>query len=195
LAKKYGARLVGLTKGEGMIPVGADERVTLALEILIPKMLEMDFPITDLIIDPLVLTVSGCQEYCPEFLEAVRALKFSWDPPPLTNGGLSNVSNAVPREMRPLIDRTYMVMLMGAGIDMVIANPLDGELREFIRVVEERDESTPLNRLLLTLHDRVEAMEELQPEDVDMDDPEQAAVWKTVQALLNRVIYTDAYLR
>jgi 5-methyltetrahydrofolate corrinoid/iron sulfur protein methyltransferase len=195
LAKKYGARLVGLTKGEGMIPVGADERVTLALEILIPKMLEMDFPITDLIVDPLVLTVSGCQEYCPEFLEAVRALKFSWDPPPLTNGGLSNVSNAVPREMRPLIDRTYMVMLMGAGIDMVIANPLDEELKEFIRVVEERDESTPLNRLLLTLHDRVEAMEELQPEDVDMDDPQQVEVWKTVQALLNKVIYTDAYLR
>ena len=195
MAKKYGARLVGLTKGEGMIPVGADERVTLALEILIPKMLEMDFPITDLIIDPLVLTVSGCQEYCPEFLEAVRALKFAWDPPPLTNGGLSNVSNAVPHEMRPLLDRTYMVMLMGAGIDMVIANPLDEDLKAFIRVVEERDDSTPLNRLLLTLHDRVEAMEELQPEDVDMADPDQAAVWKTVQALLNKVIYTDAYLR
>jgi len=195
LAKKYGARVVGLTKGEGMIPVGADERVTLALEILIPKMLEMDFPITDLIIDPLVLTVSGCQEYCPEFLEAVRALKFAWDPPPLTNGGLSNVSNAVPHEMRSLIDRTYMVMLMGAGIDMVIANPLDEDLKAFIRVVEERDDSTPLNRLLLTLRDRVEAMEELQPDDVDMDDPDQAAVWKTVQALLNKVIYTDAYLR
>ena len=195
LAKKYGARMVGLTKGEGMIPVGADERVTLALEILIPKMLEMDFPITDLIIDPLVLTVSGCQEYCPEFLEAVRALKFAWDPPPLTNGGLSNVSNAVPHEMRSLIDRTYMVMLMGAGIDIVIANPLDEDLKAFIRVVKERDDSTPLNRLLLTLHDRVEAMEELQPEDIDMDDPDQAAVWKTVQALLNKVIYTDAYLR
>jgi 5-methyltetrahydrofolate corrinoid/iron sulfur protein methyltransferase len=195
LAKKYNARLIALTKGEGMIPVGADERVTLALEILIPKMLEMDFPITDLIIDPLVLTVSGCQEYCPEFLEAVRALKFAWDPPPLTNGGLSNVSNAVPHEMRPLIDRTYMAMLMGAGIDMVIANPLDPEMWEFIRVVDERDDSTPLNRLLLTLHDRVEAMEELQPEDVDMDDAQQVEVWNTVQVLLNKVIYTDAYLR
>jgi 5-methyltetrahydrofolate corrinoid/iron sulfur protein methyltransferase len=195
LAKKYNARMIGLTKGEGMIPVGADERVTLALEILIPKMLEMDYPITDLIVDPLVLTVSGCQEYCPEFIEAVRALKFAWDPPPLTNGGLSNVSNAVPHEMRPLIDRTYMVMLMGAGIDMVIANPLDEELKAFIRVVEERDDSTPLNRLLLTLHDRVEAMEELQAGDVDMDDPQQVEVWKTVQVLLNKVIYTDAYLR
>jgi 5-methyltetrahydrofolate corrinoid/iron sulfur protein methyltransferase len=195
VAKKFNARLVALTMAEGMIPVGADERVGIALERLIPHMLEIDFPITDLIIDPLVLTVSGCQEYCPECIEAVRTLKFAWDPPPLTNGGLSNVSNAVPNEMRPLLNRTYMVMLMGAGIDMVIADPFDRELLEWIRVVEEWDESTPLNRLLLKLHDRVEAMEELQPEDVDMSDPQQADIWKTVQVLLNRVIYTDSYLR
>ncbi len=195
VAKKYNTRLIALTMGEGMIPVKADERVNIALEVLIPRMLEIDFPIGDLIIDPLVLTVSGCQEYCPECIEAVRTLKFAWDPPPLTNGGLSNVSNAVPNEMRPLLNRTYMVMLMGAGIDMVIADPLDKELMEWIRVVEERDESTALNRLLLKLHDRVAAMEELQPEDVDMSDPEQVAVWKTVQVLLNKVIYTDSYLR
>jgi 5-methyltetrahydrofolate corrinoid/iron sulfur protein methyltransferase len=195
VAKKFNTRLVALTMAEGMIPVGADERVGIALERLIPHMLEIDFPITDLIIDPLVLTVSGCQEYCPECIEAVRTLKFAWDPPPLTNGGLSNVSNAVPNEMRPFLNRTYMVMLMGAGIDMVIADPFDRELLEWIRVVEERDESTALNRLLLKLHDRVEAMEEFQPEDVDMSDPQQADIWKTVQVLLNKVIYTDSYLR
>jgi len=195
VAKKFNARLVALTMAEGMIPVGADERVGIALERLIPHMLEIDFPITDLIIDPLVLTVSGCQEYCPECIEAVRTLKFAWDPPPLTNGGLSNVSNAVPNEMRPLLNRTYMVMLMGAEIDMVIADPFDSELLEWIRVVEERDDSTPLNKLLLKLHDRVEAMEELQPGDLDMSDPQQADIWKTVQVLLNKVIYTDSYLR
>jgi len=195
VAKKFNTRLVALTMAEGMIPVGADERVGIALERLIPHMLEIDFPITDLIIDPLVLTVSGCQEYCPECIEAVRTLKFAWDPPPLTNGGLSNVSNAVPNEMRPFLNRTYMVMLMGAGIDMVIADPFDLDLLEWIRVVEGRDESTALNRLLLKLHDRVEAMEELQPEDVDMSDSLQADIWKTVQALLNKVIYTDSYLR
>ncbi|MFN2270594.1 MAG: dihydropteroate synthase [Anaerolineae bacterium] len=195
VAKKYNTRLVALTMAEGMIPVSADERVSIALEKLIPRMLELDFPISDLIIDPLVLTVSGCQEYCPECIEAVRTLKFAWDPPPLTNGGLSNVSNAVPNEMRPLINRTYMVMLMGAGIDMVIADPLDEELKKWIRVVEERDESSTLNKLLLKLHDRVAAMEELQPEDVDMSDPQQADIWKTVQVVLNKVIYTDSYLR
>jgi 5-methyltetrahydrofolate corrinoid/iron sulfur protein methyltransferase len=113
----------------------------------------------------------------------------------LTNGGLSNVSNAVPNEMRPLLNQTYMVVLMGTGIDIVIADPFDRELMEWIRIVEERDESTPLNKLLLKLYDRVEAMEELQPEDVDMSDPQQADIWKTVQVLLNKVIYTDSYLR
>jgi cobalamin-dependent methionine synthase I len=75
VAKKFNTRLVALTMAEGMIPVGADERVGLALEKLIPHMLEIDFPISDLIIDPLVLTVSGLQEYCPECIEAVRTLK------------------------------------------------------------------------------------------------------------------------
>jgi 5-methyltetrahydrofolate corrinoid/iron sulfur protein methyltransferase len=195
IAMKYNTRLIGLTMAEGMIPVGADERVGIALERLIPHMVEIGFPIEDFIIDPLVLTVSGCQEYCPECIEAVRMLEFAWDPPPLSNAGLSNVSNAVPNEMRPLLNRTYMVMLMGAGVDMVIADPFDEDLKEWIRVVEERDEGTAVNRLLLKLHDRVEAMEELQPEDVDMSDQEQVEIWKTVQVLLNKIIYTDSYLR
>ena len=195
LAKKYNARLIGLTKGKGMIPVGADERITMALEILIPHMDGIGFPIEDLIIDPLALTVSGCQEYCPECIEAVRAMQFAWDPPPATNVGLSNVSNAVPNHMRPLLNQVFMVMLMGAGITAVIADPLDTDLMERIRVIEERDESTPVNRLLVKLFDRVMAMEELEPSDVDMSDPEQAAVWKTVQVILNKVIYTDSYLR
>jgi 5-methyltetrahydrofolate corrinoid/iron sulfur protein methyltransferase len=195
LAKKYNTRLIGLTKGEGMIPVGADERVTLAIEVLIPHMLEIDFPITDLIIDPLALTVSGCQEYCPECIEAVRTIKFTWDPPPLTNVGLSNVSNTVPNKLRPLINQIFLVMLMGAGIDIVIADPLDADLMKIAGIVEGRDESTPYNQLLVKLYDRVAAMEEFQPEDVDMTDPEQAGVWKTVQVLLNKTIFTDAYLR
>ena len=60
LAKKYNARLIALTMGASGIPIAADERVNIAVEKLIPRMLEIDFPMSDLIIDPLVLTVSGC---------------------------------------------------------------------------------------------------------------------------------------
>lgn len=194
LAKKYNTRLIALTMGKSGIPVSADERVNIALEVLIPRALEIDFPISDLIIDPLVLTVSGCQEYCPELIEAVRTLQYAWDPPPPVSVGLSNVSNAVPHANRPLINQVYCAMLMGAGLQMMIADPLDKGLLETIRIIEERDESTPVGRLYLKIHDRIAAMEEPMIDDVDLSDPEQVRIWKTVQILLNKVIYADSYL-
>jgi cobalamin-dependent methionine synthase I len=152
-------------------------------------------PMDDLFIDPLVLTVAGCQEYCPHAIEAVRYIKQGMDPAPLTIGGLSNVSNHVPTEGRSLLNRVYLVMLMAAGIDAVIADPLDADLMEYIRIIEERDDSTPAGALLIKLYDATAAMEELEPSEVDMDDPNQVAIWKTVQVLLNRIIFTDSYLR
>jgi len=194
VAKEYNTRLIALTMGKSGIPVGADERVTIALEALIPRALEIDFPIEDLIIDPLVLTVSGCQEYAPELIEAVRTLQFAWDPPPAISVGLSNVSNAVPTANRPLINRVYCAMLMGVGLQMMIADPFDEQLKETIRIIEEHDDSTPVGSLYVKIADRIENMEELSPSDVDMNDPEQVAIWKTVQILQNKVIYADSYL-
>jgi len=183
-----------LTLGTSGIPVASDDRVNIAIETLIPRMMEIDFPMEDLIIDPLVLTVSGCQEFCPQLIESVRTLPYAWDPAPAISVGLSNVSNAVPNENRPLINRVYCALLMGVGLQMMIASPLDEQLKETIRIIEQRDSSTALGRLYLKIADRTAAMEEPQLEDVDMSDPEQAAVWKTVQILLNKVIYADGYL-
>jgi cobalamin-dependent methionine synthase I len=194
IAKQYNTRLIALTMGSGGIPVAAEDRVNIVLETLIPRMLEIDYPIDCLIIDPLVLTVSGCQEYCPHLLEAVRTIQYAWDPPPAISVGLSNVSNAVPRENRPLINQVYCTMLMGVGLQMMIADPLDDKLINLIRVIEERDESTPVGRLYLKIADRIAAMDEPSSDDVDFSDPEQVAIWKTVQILLNKVIYADGYL-
>ena len=195
IAKKYNAKIVALTMAKSGIPVSADERVGLVIEKLIPRALEIDFPVEDLIIDPLVLTVSGCQEYAPELVEAVRTLQVVWDPPPAISVGLSNVSNAVPDENRSLINRVYCAMLMGVGLNMIIADPFDEAQNEVIRVVEERDDSTSVGKLYLTISDRIAAMEEPSIDDVDLNDPEQAAIWKTVQVLLNKVIYADSYLQ
>jgi hypothetical protein len=38
-------------------------------------------------------------------------------------------------------------------------------------------------------------MEEPQASDFDLSDPDQEAIWKTVQVLMNDIIYTDSYLR
>lgn len=194
LAKKYDAQLIALTLKKEGIPVEADERVNIALEYLIPRAIEVGMELPDLIIDPLVLTVSGCQEYCPELIEAVRTIKFAGDPPPGISVGLSNVSNAVPEPTRPILNQTYCAMLMGAGLEMMIADPLDEGLINVVRVIEARDDSTPLNKLYLKIHDTTEAMSEITKADIDENDPEQVAVWKTAQVLLNKVIYADSFL-
>jgi len=194
IAKKYNTRLVALTMGASGIPVAADERLSIAVEQLIPRMMEIDFPIADLIIDPLVLTCSGCQQYCPQLIETVRGLQYAWDPSPAISIGLSNVSNAVPNEGRPLINRVYLAMLMGVGLKMMIANPMDTKQMDVIRIIENRDSSTGVGRLYLKIADRIAAGEEPMYEDVDASDPEQMEIWKTSQILLNKVIYADGYL-
>lgn len=194
LAKKYGAKIIALTMGTEGIPVEAEARVNIAIETLIPRALEVGLPIEDLIIDPLVLTVSGCQQYCPHLIEAVRILQYAWDPAPNISVGLSNVSNAVPNANRPLINRVYLAMLMGVGLQIMIANPLDEKQNDVIRWVETKDTSNPLGRVYNKIADRIAAGEEPQVEDFDLSDPEQAAIWKTTQILLNKVIYADGYL-
>jgi len=194
LAAKYNAKVIALTMKK-TVPPTAEDRANLVMEVLIPKAMELGIPMGDLYLDPLVLSVQGMQDYAPQTLESLHYFKQLSDPPPMTVVGLSNVSNNVPWEHRSLINRTYLVMLMAAGLDAAIANPLDDEQNEFIRIVEERDDSTPLGRLLVNLYDAIAAMEELDPSLVDMDDPEQTAIWKTVQILENKVIYADGYLR
>jgi len=194
LAAKYGAKIIALTM-EKNIPPTAEDRVAIAMDVLIPKAMELGIPMEDLYLDPLVLTVKGMQDHAPETLNAVRFFKQLSDPPPMTVVGLSNISNGVPRENRSLINRTYLVMLMAAGLDAAIADPLDEAQNEFIRIVEERDTSTPVGQLLVNLYDATAAMEELDPALVDMSNPDQAAIYKTVQILQNKVIFADSYLK
>ncbi len=194
LAAEYNAKVIALTMGK-TIPSTTEGRAELAMEVLIPKAMELGIPMEDLYLDPLVLTVQGMQDYAPQTLEALRYFKQMADPPPMTVVGLSNISNDVPWEQRSLINRTYLVMLMAAGLDAAIANPLDEKQNEFIRIVEERDDSTPVGKLLLNLYDATAAMEELDPALVNMDDPDQVAIWKTVQILENKVIYAHGYLK
>ena len=194
LAAKYNAKLIALTMGKN-IPVEADKRVAIAMEQLMPRMMEVGIPMDQVLMDPLILTVSGMQEYCPEAVETIRFLKQISDPPPLTLVGMSNVSNGVPKENKSLVNATYAVMLLAAGLDAAIVDARDETLKEWARIVEERDDSTSVGKLLLTLYDATAAMEELDPEVVDMDDPEQASIYKTVQVLQNKIIYADGYLQ
>ena len=195
LAAQYGAKLIALCMEKSGIPVSAEARVGIAMEKLMPRADELGIPMDRLYIDPLILTVSGCQEFVPQAVEAVRMLKMVADPAPMTVVGLSNVSNQVPAAMRPLINRTYMVMLLAAGLDAAIVDPLDEEQMQVLHTVVTRQATTPAMGLYLKLYEAVKEGAELEADAVDMHELAQVEIWKTVQILLNKVIYTDSYLR
>ncbi len=48
--------------------------------------------------------------------------------------GLSNVSNGT--KDRPLVNRTYMAMLMGAGLSAAILDPEDKELMDAVKAAQ-----------------------------------------------------------
>jgi 5-methyltetrahydrofolate corrinoid/iron sulfur protein methyltransferase len=195
LVAKYKTKVIALAMGKEGIPPTAEGRVEMAMNVLLPACEEWNVPVSDMYVDPLTLTVVGMQDHAMHTLNAVRFFKQVADPPPMTVVGLSNVSNQVPTEGRSLINRTFLVMLMSVGLDAAILNPMDEEQNKWMRIVQKRDSSTPLGKLLLTLHDRTAAMEDLTPDDVNMKDPEQLAIWKTYQILTNQVIYAESYLR
>ena len=195
LAARYGARVVALTMGVDGIPTTADGRAGIAMEALLPAAEAAGLPVEDIFLDPLVLAVNCNQDVALESVEAIRMFKMMADPPPTTVVGLSNISNGAPPENRPLINRTMLVLVMGAGLDSAILDPTDEAQNEFIRIVEQRDEGTPMSKLVVALYDAVAAMEELDPAAVDQSDPEQVDFYKTYRMLCNDVIYADSYLR
>jgi 5-methyltetrahydrofolate corrinoid/iron sulfur protein methyltransferase len=195
LAAEYGARVIALTMGVDGIPTTADGRAGIAMEALLPAAEAAGLPVEDIFLDPLVLAVNCNQDVALETVEAIRMFKMMADPPPTTVVGLSNISNGAPPENRPLINRTMMVMVMGAGLDSAIADPLDDVQNEWIRIAEQRDDTTPLGKLIVALYDSVAAMDKLAPELVDMDDEEQVGLWKTYRMLSNETLYADSYLK
>ena len=85
-------------------------------------------------------------------------------------------------------------MLMGVGLQMMIANPFDQEQNDVIRWIETKDTSNSLAAVYNKIAERTANNEEPQTEDFDMSDPDQVAIWKTTQILLNKEIYADSYL-
>ena len=194
LAAEYNAPIIALTMTEKGIPNVADGRAELGFE-LINAAAEYGIGADRLYLDPLVLPVTADQAGVQVTVESIRLFKGLSDPPVKTVVGLSNVSNGAPNENRPLINRVFLVMLLGAGLDAAIVDPLDQKLMEAVRIVESQDTSTGVGRLLCAIYNATAAGESITPDDVDMSDPAQVDIWKTVRILRNEVIYADSYLR
>ncbi|HIJ00614.1 MAG: 5-methyltetrahydrofolate corrinoid/iron sulfur protein methyltransferase [Candidatus Methanomethylophilaceae archaeon] len=133
LAKEHDADIICLTMDERGIPNDAESRAEMAMLMMTTA---MDYNIMPdrILLDPLVLPVAAAQDQGWKVIEALRMFRMLNDPAPRTVVGLSNVSNGC-RE-RSLINRTYLAMLMGAGLSAAIMDPEDEETMRTLKTAQ-----------------------------------------------------------
>jgi len=127
MAVKYDASLIALTIDENGIPRDADGRCEIALRV-VASAIEHGLDTDRVMIDGVILPVNVTQPTAGHVLETIRNVKLLADPAPKTVLGLSNVSQGTTQ--RPLINRTYLVMALAAGLDAAIVDVTDTDLMD-----------------------------------------------------------------
>jgi 5-methyltetrahydrofolate corrinoid/iron sulfur protein methyltransferase len=131
MVEAHGCPVVGLCLSDEGVPPTSEERFAVAR-----KMHDMvtaaGLPAEDLWVDPLVLTVSADSSAGVITMETLKLVKANL--PVRTIGGLSNVSFGLPN--RPLLNRTFVAMCMGLGIDGAVLDVRNKEMLATIKAGE-----------------------------------------------------------
>ncbi len=130
LCKEYDAEIICLCMDERGVPNSADARAEMAM-LMMTRAMEHDIMPDRLYLDPLVLPTSAAQDQGRKVIQAVQMFQALNDPAPRTVVGLSNVSNGT--KQRSLLNRTFLAMLLGAGLSAAICDPEDPELMSTIK--------------------------------------------------------------
>ncbi len=118
--------IIALAMNDDGMPVGIDDRVSIAEEI-VSKATSKGIDKNDIFIDPLAKPISTEPKQAHCFLEAVRLLKAKGI---RCIGGLSNVSFGLPR--RDLLNAVFVKLAMEAGIEAAIIDPTQGPVKDML---------------------------------------------------------------
>lgn len=127
LAKKYGAASICLTLDETGVPDTAEGKLEIAKKIK-KEAISQGIPTKDILIDPLILTADIKQSQVIETLRVIKLIKEELGLKTVL--GISNVSHNLPE--RKLLNRTFLAMALGYGLDAYIGNPTDEEIKRTV---------------------------------------------------------------
>ncbi len=121
IAAKYNSQLIALTVGKGGLPADAEERAGIAAEMM-ARAMEYGLPVEDLYLDPLVLQIATTQDQALKVVKSVKMFQELNDPPMKTVVGLSNISNGMPKALRPIMNKHLFALLAYEGLTAAIAD-------------------------------------------------------------------------
>ena len=181
LVTKYGADFIGLLWGREGMPRDEDERSMIAMELMMVAN-AMGISTETIWFDPIATPASNVDtnqvKPCLEFMSMLQEIA----PGGKSAVGLSNVSNGTPAELRPYLNRTYLMMLMKHNIHSAIVDAFDAELIRIARG-ETPERVAMIHRIM-----------DGEVPDLASLDPEEAKYAKTVRVLTGQVLYSHSWL-
>jgi 5-methyltetrahydrofolate corrinoid/iron sulfur protein methyltransferase len=180
LAGKYGAGMVALLWGPEGMPRDTDERAMFLAELYMAAT-EAGVAPEDIYVDPIITPVNVQQDQLPHCMELYQAQE-DLAPGCRSTNGLSNVSNGAPEHLRPILNQTFLMMLIHCGVQGAIVDAFDQPLKDIARGKMPE---------LVDLVGKI-----MNGEQIDMSSlsKEEVDYVKTAKVLLGQSLYSDSWL-
>lgn len=133
VAAKCGTSIIGLTMDQDGVPGNVEKRIECGATFLMTA-LEAGIAPEDIYLDPITLPINAAFKQQENVIEGIRQLTLVNDPPPHFIIGLSNVSTKCL--LNKLLNRTFLVMCLTAGLDAAIVDSADQDLIEAMITAE-----------------------------------------------------------
>ena len=180
LASKYSAGVVLSVMNDAGLPADAEERASSIMES-VEVANELGIPNEDIWVDPVLLPIGVDQRQVTAYLEFLQMLS-DLAPGVKSTCGLSNLAYGAPKELKSLLNRTFLVMVARYGQHSAIVGGFDLELIRLIR----GELSDMIDHIYRAMDD----------EDIDitsLPQKEQEYV-KTTHVLMGKSLYSHSWL-
>jgi 5-methyltetrahydrofolate corrinoid/iron sulfur protein methyltransferase len=183
LAPKYNCDVVISVMTDKGMPPDVESKIESIMDT-VAYANELGIPNENIWVDPILLPISTAgegQRFTVINLEFIKILEDVL-PGVKSTVGLSNTSNGVPDELRPHLNRAYLIMLERNGLYSAIADPLDKELMSLTK--------GEMPGIVGLIHKTMDG------EDIDLSSLSQKEIEyvKTVKVLMGETLYSDAWL-
>jgi len=132
LILEYNTGIVALCMDDKGMPETVEDRMIVA-DRLVENLTKKGVKLDDIYMDPMIRPIGTGSHYGVVAIETIRKIKTSY-PEIHIACGLSNISFGIP--LRKLMNQTFLVAAMAAGMDGAILDPLDKKLMGFIYSTE-----------------------------------------------------------
>ncbi len=122
-------KVIALCMDDSGMPGSSDDIIKRA-DTLVKELNKIGIDTAAIYIDPLVQPISTDSTKGTMVLDAVMGIKAKYPDVHIT-GGLSNISYGLPQ--RKIINRTFVSLMMAAGMDSAIIDPLDEKIMAAIK--------------------------------------------------------------